>query len=300
MPALGAAIPALIGTVYSSLTGRNAAKEASTAQANALDRAKQISDAAVASGQSGVNAATDNANDILSNSAQQQLAMYSPYADAGSGSLKSLMALSGEGGPLDKQFSFTQKDLETDPGYEYTLAEGKKAIEHAAAAEGGLFSGSTLKSLAGAATGMASTHFNDAFQRAASTFDINRSSALSRIGTLQGLAGLGYGATTAGAGAVDRTMGQQSGNVFRAGTVNADLGMQGARIGAGLTDSQGNARAAGIMGSANATAGGIAGVTNSVSRGVADWLAKRKMGNLPGSTGTPNYSYNPNTGMQGG
>jgi hypothetical protein len=218
--------------------------------------------------------------------------MYAPYMQAGGESLSSLQQLAGAGGPLDQQFKFDPKDLASDPGYAFTLDQGQKAIQRSAAAQGGLFSGSTLKSLAGYTTGTANTYFNDAYKRAADTFSMNRSTALSRIGTLQGLVGMGLSSTDRAAEDTGSTGARVGSNIFQNGQFSAGLGMQGARIASGLEEDKGNSQASGIIGSANATAGGIGGVANSVSRGLADFLAARKIGNIPrpGNTTTINNS----------
>lgn len=307
-------IPAIIGaggSIVSSILGKNAAKGAATSQANAQGQVIQNTRDAVAAGQGQLStgqdtiaAKTGDANDVLSRSAQTQLGMYAPYQQAGSDALGSLQQLAGAGGPLDQKFSFNPTDLQNDPGYQFTLQQGQQAIQRAAAAKGGLFSGSTLKSLAGYTTGLADTTFGNAFNRAASTFDINRSSALSRISSLQGLAGLGYGATTAGANAVGQTSAQQAGYTANSGNAIAGLGRDSADLslrGAGMINSaitgQGDAQAAGRVGSTNATINGIAGITNAASKGIGDFLSQRNLTNLIGglssskSAGYPGGDY---------
>lgn len=120
--------------------------------------------------------------------------------------------MAGANGQLAKQFSFNPSDLSSDPGYAFTLSQGQQAIQRAAAAQGGLFGTGTLKSLAGYTTGSANQYFNDAYNRAKSTFDTNRQGALSQISTLQNLAGLGYNATAGGDTALQTSALAQSAN----------------------------------------------------------------------------------------
>jgi hypothetical protein len=72
--------------------------------------------------------------------------------------------------PSDPQFgmlmrAFQPGDLSSDPGYQFRLAEGTKAINSNAGARGGLYSGSTLKALQDYGQGFASTEFQNAFNR---------------------------------------------------------------------------------------------------------------------------------------
>lgn len=205
-------------------------------QANSLATLQGMAGIAGATqtGQAGVNTGVAGANQTLTDSQKAQLAQLSPYATSGSTALSSLQQLSGPGGPLTNQFSFNPSDLQNDPGYQFTLQQGQDALQRSAAAKGQLFSGGTLKSLAGYTTGTANQYFGDAFNRAQSTFNTNQQQALSRIGTLQGLAGLGYNAATAGAGAIGSTSAAQANNTLGGSQFNANLRYQGGLAGANL------------------------------------------------------------------
>lgn len=61
--------------------------------------------------------------------------------------------------------AFTGQDLENDPGYQFGLNEGRKALEGSAAARGGLFSGAAGKALTRYGNDYAGTKFNEAFNR---------------------------------------------------------------------------------------------------------------------------------------
>ncbi len=58
-----------------------------------------------------------------------------------------------------------QTTLEMDPGYQFRLEQGQKALENSAAARGGLLSGRMAKDLAGYSQGMASQEYGNAFDR---------------------------------------------------------------------------------------------------------------------------------------
>ena len=102
----------------------------------------------------------------------------------------SALTPSSGGGSLDpSQFGslmrdFGLGDFETDPGYDFRLAEGAKALERSAAARGGLFSGGTAKALTRYNQDFASNEFSNAYNR----FQTNRAT---RYNQLAGLAGLG-------------------------------------------------------------------------------------------------------------
>lgn len=100
----------------------------------------------------------------------------------------------GAPGETDPEFGslmedFSLEDFQADPGFEFRMSEGLKALERSAAARGGLLSGGTLKELTRFSQGTASQEFGNAFNR----FQQNRST---RFNFLANLAGLG--STTAG------------------------------------------------------------------------------------------------------
>ena len=65
-----------------------------------------------------------------------------------------------------RPFEFNTEDLYKDPGYQFRLSEGEKAIERSAAARGMLQSGRTLKELERYGQGVASQEFENAYSRA--------------------------------------------------------------------------------------------------------------------------------------
>ncbi len=77
---------------------------------------------------------------------------------------------------------FNPEDFQGDPGFEFRLAEGKKALERSAAARGGLLSGGTLKELERFAQGTASQEFSNAFNR----FQASRTTRFNFLANLAG------------------------------------------------------------------------------------------------------------------
>lgn len=123
---------------------------------------------------------------------------------------------------------FTGANLASDPGYQFGLNQGRNAIEHSAAARGGLYSGATMKALERYGQDYGGTKFGEAFQR-------NRQSSGDMFDRFASLAGLGQtGASQIG----------QAG--MNAATNAGNFGIQGA-----------NAQAAGQMYGANSLGNGM-------------------------------------------
>ncbi|MDP9995483.1 hypothetical protein J2W28_006449 [Variovorax boronicumulans] len=72
-----------------------------------------------------------------------------------------------------EEFSFTGKDLLTDPGYKFGLDQGTMGIERGQAARGNFLSGAAMKELARYNEDYAGTKFNEGFGRAQSTWNTN-------------------------------------------------------------------------------------------------------------------------------
>lgn len=97
--------------------------------------------------------------------------------------------------------------LMDDPGYQFRLGEGLKALQRSAAARGTLLTGGTLKGLQGFAQDYASNEYQNAFNRNMGVAQLGLSAANS-LGSL----GAGYGAQAG-------NLLTQQGNAQAAGTV---------------------------------------------------------------------------------
>jgi len=128
---------------------------------------------------------------------------------------------------------FGVSDFQADPGYNFRLTEGLKALDRQAAARGGLISGSALKAAQGYGQDQASQEYTNAFNR----YQTNRSNQLN---PLQSLMGAGQSATNQ-VGAAGQAMANNVG----------ELGMQA-----------GAARASGYVGGANSINQGIGSYLN--------------------------------------
>lgn len=85
--------------------------------------------------------------------------------------------------------SFGKEDFQTDPGYDFRMAEGQKAIERSAAAKGGLLSGAAIKAANRFSQDTASNEYQNAYNR----FNQNQTNLYNR---LAGIAGSGQTASS--------------------------------------------------------------------------------------------------------
>jgi hypothetical protein len=150
----------LVGDMMEPLTGAQAQRRALEAQQNAARDA--------------------NSTQLYMFNEQRKDAQ--PWRDAG---VKAL----GDLGNADFQKDFSMADFQQDPGYQFRMAEGAKALERSAAARGGLNSGGTLKALARYGQDFASNEYGNAYNR----FNADRDR---RFGRLSSLAGIGQTANT--------------------------------------------------------------------------------------------------------
>jgi hypothetical protein len=282
---LGAA-STILGGIFGAGAIKRAGSDIVNQQLNALNDVHS----AVQEGQAGIGGnvtnaqqgsanAVDQANSVIGNNASQILAGYSPYTASGQSANSQLAALGNGTGPLGSQFNFTSDDLTKGvgaPGFQFTLDQGMQAIQKAAAAQGGLFSTGTLKSLTGYAEGTANQYSNTAYQQALQAFQANQQSALNRAGVLQNLSGTGLAATSQGANAL-QTAGLQQGQNLTQGAqyqgnagingalASAGLGVQGAQLSTPIYTNIGNAQAGSTIGATNSLFSAINNGTNALT-----------------------------------
>lgn len=204
--ALGAGANLLGGTI-----GSKAATDAGKIQAAAANRAADIQTAEF-----------NTVRDSLQ-----------PFISAGQGNINNLATNIGA---LVARFNPTIADLESTPGYKFTLDQGLKATQNSYAGRGLASSGAAMKGAANYAEGLAGTTYQQQFQNY-----LGQNQQIYSM--LSGIAGLGENAA-AGSG----------------------------QIGAGITSNITNlltggaaAQAAGTVGSANAITGAATGLAGSAS-----------------------------------
>ena len=230
-------------------TGATSSREAALIQAAAAEQAlrlqKQLADEQVLR-----NAPTVQAGDTARNRMLDLIGLSGRTGAAGYGSANQPFSMAGFD-PNSLMRNFGAADFQTDPGYNFRLSEGLKAIDRQAAARGGLISGAGLKAAGRFGGDLASQEYGNAFNR----FQTNRASqaglytdALNRERTRQMDE---YGRlsdfTTRGANAAAGTGSSQAAY----GTNAANLMSQGAQaMGQGVLGA-GQAAAAGQMGAGN-------------------------------------------------
>lgn len=140
---------------------------------------------------------------------EAQMELARPYVEAGKNAMTQYQNLA----PYQ---SFGMPQFQADPGYNFRMSEGVKALERSAAARGLLQSGSTLKGITQYGQDVASQEYGNAFQRYLTEREV-------RMDPYRYLTGIGQAAAAG----------------------------QAANVGEGLT-ALGNIKSAGIMGQSNA------------------------------------------------
>jgi hypothetical protein len=159
-----AAVVTIGGNLYGASQNREAASRASDKSTQANERAqmfeKQMFD--------------------------EQKALTAPYREGGATAQNRLMELLGIGGNAGSAGygkyaqDFGMSDFVTDPGYNFRLLEGQKAIDRSAAARGGTQSGAALK----AATRYGQEAGSQEYGRAYDRYQTNRSNQLAPLGSI--------------------------------------------------------------------------------------------------------------------
>jgi hypothetical protein len=179
---------------------------------------------------------------------ERQVELQEPWRKAGEEALNKLIPLSMNYTPFGMD-QYTQ-----DPGYQFRLTEGMKALDRTAAARGGLLSGATLKGAQRYGQDLASQEFQNAFNRA----QIERAA---RLQPLQSLAGVGQTA---------------------AGTLTGAAGQMGQNLATGYGNI-GQARASGYVGGTNA-------LTSALGTGLNYMQNQQYINRLPNPNGLTPYS----------
>jgi hypothetical protein len=183
---------------------------------------------------------------------ERQVELQEPFREAGIAGQNRLLQLLGLGeDKTAKDFGkyasaeFGMDKFTADPGYAFRMSEGLKALDRSAAARGGLLSGSTLKGAQRYGQDLASTEYQNAFNR----YQTARTNTLNPFQSLAGVAQSSANTLTNAAG----TLGQNIGSNI---------------IGAG------NAMAAGQVGSANA-------ISQSLGQGINYYQGQQYLNRLP-------------------
>jgi len=214
--------------------------------------------------------ATQSAQDAQERIFNKQLELQEPWRKAGEEALNKLLPLSMNYTPFGMD-QFTQ-----DPGYQFRLTEGMKALDRTAAQRGGLLSGATLKGAQRYGQELGSQEFQNAFNRA----QIERAA---RLQPLQSLAGIGQTSAT---------------------TLTGAAGAFGAQTGQNLQDI-GSARASGYLGGSNALSsalerGGQMYQYGQRTNALSNMYGPSGGGGAPVYAATPSYTSQPSLGYDWG
>lgn len=174
-----------------------------------------------------------------------------PYASSGAVGAQTMADMVKGGG-----FQFNPQDVYSDPSFQFELEQGTNALQGSAAARGGLLSGGLLKKLQKYGIDLASTKYQDAFNRALSSYTTNFQGAQNLASMGQSAAGT-IGGYRAGSGTAQGNIyseggrnlaeiagayGTNMGNLSTARANNlADLEIQRGNINAGEWQGYGNA-----------------------------------------------------------
>lgn len=238
--------------IASGIMGKSAASKAAAQQQAAAAQANQFVLNNGTSAQDLINKHSAEAQNLVQGD-------FAPYQAVGS------TAASGLNGALQNPFQFNLSD---DPGYQFRLAQGQKAIEQSAAARGGAVSGGALKALTQYGQGFASNEYQNAFAR--------HQQQLQDL--FQG-AGLGLNASGQDASLRTGILGNQS------ALDSGILGQESQLVSSNLTGA-GNAQAAGTVGGANA----LGGAVNSLGQTANQLFLYNLLNKNPGGNGaTPPF-----------
>lgn len=182
---------------------------------------------------------------------EAQMELARPYVEAGKNAMTQYQNLA----PYQ---SFGMDQFQADPGYQFRMSEGLKALERSASARGLLQSGGTLKDITRFGQDAASQEYQNAFQRYLTERE-------ARMEPYRYLTGVGQAAAAG----------------------------QAANVGEGMT-ALGNIRSAGIMGQANAftnTLGNISGLASDAAGAYGQYQAAQPYQNYLSAINAP---MNPN------
>ena len=211
----------------------------------------------------------------------------SPYTSLGQQGSNSLASLLAPGGGLTAGYGAfaapTAEEAQQTPGYKFQFQQGMNALQNSAAARGGLLSTGTAKNLEQFGQGLASTNYQDAYNRAlaayqtnANTFYTNQNNLYNRL----------MGATGTGLSATGQFTGLQQQGANSLSNIYMGTGQEvgNEMIGAG------QALAGGTVGSSNSLWGGIGGAAGGATNSISTLMGAHNASN-PNALSNDIYSY---------
>lgn len=192
---IGLVAASLIGTAAGAGTSIFGAVKAS---GTAKKVSKQQADAAKEEGRLRLDA-SNQANRVLGEQFNLANAGLNPYAQTGLAANNTLMQWAQPGqaagsNPLAAPTPFqapTGADQQNDPGYQFRLDQGLKALQGSAAAKGTLLTGGTGKSLQEFGQNYASNEYGNVYARARDQYDLAQRGLADQFNRISGMAGSG-------------------------------------------------------------------------------------------------------------
>ena len=274
--------------LLNGIIGSKAAKDSATTIAHGADAVSQSLNNATAAGQAGTSTAvgnaqsqmsewSGNANNALGTVFNSQTANLNPYLQTGTQGATALQQMMAPGGALTTQFAApSEADVQNTPGYQFAYDQGQKALANSAAARGGAISGGAIKGSEAYGTGLANQYYSDAYNRALTTFQTNRTNTLNGIQAMTNLGQFGtqqYNQAAQNYGnnisSNDLNAAHYMGNTgIQGAEYNGNLGLQGANLAGNMWMQGVYGTAAGQMGATNAWENSIQQQANAISSGM--------------------------------
>lgn len=174
---------------------------------------------------------------------ERQIALQEPFRQVGVNALAKYPAAAA---PSYQPFGINQ--FQADPGYQFRMSEGVKALERSAAARGILQSGQTLKDITRFGQDVASQEYQNAFQRYMTEAEYRRRQTLD---PLEYQIGLGQAAASGQAANIGATGGTTANLLQTRGNINAQRAVTQGNIMAGTVGALGNLAGQAIQGYAD-------------------------------------------------
>lgn len=174
---------------------------------------------------------------------ERQIGLQEPFRQVG---VNALAQYPGAAAQSYKSFGLEQ--FQADPGYQFRMSEGLKALERSAASRGILSSGQTLKDITRFGQDTASQEYQNAFSRYMLENERKRRETLD---PLEYQIGLGQAAASGQAANIGTTAGSTSNLMQALGNINAQRAVTQGNIATGTMNTLGNIAGQAVQGYAD-------------------------------------------------
>lgn len=198
----------------------------------------------------------------------EQRADFAPWRETGQEALRTIYDGIRTGTYDPPVFDPDEINLQQDPGYQFRLDEGERAMQRTASARGNLLSGQQIREALRYSQGVASQEYQNAYARYADQWAREADRRQNRYRMLNELSGQGLSAAS------------------RQSTATANNALTSSN----LTSSQINRTQDALMSAGRAEAEGYAGMATTLNQGIDNWLTYRSM--RPSTSGTATNTGN--------